>query len=261
MDAAAEARPLNVGNYCVLFLDLLGQKRLMEGHGFLPRTQAEVEEVFRTTLRSVTKLHEYIDRFLGNEVQAGPITVQRWSDGVMVFVPIGGPTGNRACEAIFSVLSYASAMLLFGLAAQAPMRAGLDISWGVELQPRELYGPAVANAYRLESVVAQYPRVAVGGRVEEYLSERVQNASDDLPGRIERAFAERCLAKLFVDEDGNRALDFLRDLPDMPANADGNNLITLARQFVEVQIAEHAAANDEKLLGRYRWLERYISAR
>ena len=250
---------LHLGDYVVLFLDLLGQKHLMEGQGFLPQNKQDAVAAFHKTLTSVRKLHEYVDRFLGEELLKGSVRLQRWSDGVMIFVPLGGPTKDVSCEAIFSVFEFAGAMTLSGLAAQAPIRSGIDASWGVELEQGELYGPAVANAYYYESVVAKYPRIAVSNRVAAVLNQRIRDAPDTLQGRAEKGFAEHCRSKLFEDEDSVLALHYVRQIPAEPIGERQIPMLQFVKEFVASQLAEHQQSGNAKLLARYEWLDRYIT--
>ncbi len=94
-----------VYNYCVSFIDLLGQKEAFHGQGLLPRFKSDEErtdflQAIRKTIGAVVSLQEDANRILAglNEVKGKPVngvpqlvqdemrkenvTKQHWSDGL-----------------------------------------------------------------------------------------------------------------------------------------------------------------------------------
>jgi hypothetical protein len=53
-------------------------------------------------------------------------------------------------NSIFGMLMATGCFCLIGLAAKSPLRVGIDVAWGVEYQPRELYGKALVCSYNLK---------------------------------------------------------------------------------------------------------------
>lgn len=55
------------------------------------------------------------------------------------------------------------------LAAGVPIRGSLDLNTAIVTSENDIYGSAALEAYRLECEVAQYPRIAVGANVVDFL--------------------------------------------------------------------------------------------
>ena len=58
-----------------------------------------------------------------------------------------------------------------------PLRGGIDVGLGTEMFPNEVYGPALLNAYRLESQAAEYPRTALGENLGAQSGQPLRNAA------------------------------------------------------------------------------------
>jgi hypothetical protein len=43
-----------------------------------------------------------------------------------------------------------------------PVRGGIEIGLGAELDDREIFGSGISEAYRLESKIADWPRILIG---------------------------------------------------------------------------------------------------
>ena len=134
---------------------------------------------------------------------------QRWSDGLVYFVSLQQENVKCPINGIFHIFGTVGSLCFVGLCRKHPIRGSVDISWGVELHPGELYGAAVANAYELESEIAQYPRIVIGERVVEYLESSSQNPHSNPFSEFNRSLAEICLGMIAIDFDGNYILDYL----------------------------------------------------
>ena len=188
---------------------------------------------------------------------------QRWSDGLMVYTCLGvGPLLCVRVNSVYSQLCLAGAMCLIGLAAKAPMRGGIDVAWAIELYPNELYGPAVANAYVLESQCAQFPRVAVGEEVDRYLLAVAQQPGNEIAIEVARQIAVRCRRMLARDDRGVLFVDYLSPcFEESVTSAHIELLWSRARDFIESELVAHAANGDGKLVARYRRLADYFDSR
>ena len=137
----------------------------------------------------------------------------------------------------------------------------MDISWGVELYPGEIYGAAVANAYELESEIAQYPRIVVGERVVEYLKTHSLNPESDIYSEFNRSLAEICLGMIAIDFDGNYILDYLgTGFKESITKTKHDQLYKLALQFVNEQLEYWRKMNNTKLSMRYNHLSAYFQS-
>ncbi|WP_440940018.1 hypothetical protein, partial [Immundisolibacter sp.] len=224
-------------NYCVAFIDLLGQRDALRGEGLLKPMGSEEERkafrvIFRDSIGAIIELQELTDdllrpiltpnpespfrtalpfeqRAIWDEMQHTRITTQRWSDGIVSFVCLGDEVVKCKMNGVFGVLGLAGTLCLAGLATGRPVRGAIEIAWGVELQPGELYGPAVACAYELENAVAQYPRIVVGPETMRYLKRHANNPDQSVFASVDREFAALCLSMLARDEDGHWIVHYL----------------------------------------------------
>lgn len=277
------ADQIGFGNYLVAFVDLLGQRKALEGQGILPpgRSASEIEAFKQTAIRTVGAIlnlqktseeilkgfesrniehlkdrlpaesHDIID-----DLKVGGISTQRWSDGLVHFYCMRGSNTVRDVLAYFDLFTRVGSMALIGLARGQPIRGGIEVSWGVELHKNELYGPAVANAYVLESTIAQYPRIVVGRYAIDYLHYVSQLPGNDVRTRFSRGFAESVLGLTIRDEDGAYCIHFLSEVFRDVANSPHEKLLPAARSFIESQLEEHA--NCDKLRTRYERLNDYF---
>jgi hypothetical protein len=284
-DVAREGNSgITVANYCVCFIDLLGQRQAMSGQGLLPAhaTQEEYGELVKLVKGTVGKIYgihkdatamlarmnkasdppaelNEAERDVWLQFQIDGTVVQRWSDGLMAFASLGGPDGHPVIHNVYSLLCLAGAMCLLGLARKSPLRGGVDIAWGVELHAGELYGPAVANAYTLESERAELPRIAIGEHVAGYLNAVRDTVGDDAASKIGRLYATICLGMLGRDAKGIIFLDYLSEGFEKAVTANAIEILwPRARSFIDEQVALHTANKTDKLTMRYQTLAAYF---
>jgi hypothetical protein len=278
---------IKIANYAVCFIDLLGQKKAMVGQAILPSDGTPEQNdalirLIKETVGKISAIHDDAEAFLAslsqhgeppeplsgedlqswNELHAENRTTQRWSDGLVVFTCLGGTTLVEQINGIYAQFCLAGMMCLLGLAREAPLRGGIDIAWGVELHPGELYGPALANAYVLESECARFPRIVVGEHVRNYLVAASRNEGGDVPSKASRQFASICLGMLSRDRDGLLFLDYLSDAFERSVTSSQIDMLwARGREFMENQVEKHASSGDETLRYRYLELAEYFESR
>jgi len=269
-------------NYCASFLDLLGQRDSMKGQGLLlldeggsPRL--EVKKSMAESVGKILSFQSDADNFLNQEpndsirdemddeeklayddICKQKMKRQRWSDGLVLY------TSMNAVAPMFAIyeVMYASACLCFQqLAKGAPIRGGIDISWGAELHENELYGAIVANSYALENDVAQYPRIVVGDRVLVYLEEAKAHPDvENNAAKLNKALAKFCRSMLVRDIDGYMILDYLSPVMiEAVGEATSRELLDSAIRFAQSQYYLHSVKErNSKLAARYNWLLSYL---
>lgn len=276
-------------NYCVAFIDLLGQRDALRGQGLLPPLESEEQRqefhaVLRNSIGAIIKLQERAEDMLApilksnpdsplraalppeqhatwDEMQLTRITRQRWSDGLVSFVSLGDIEIKCRMNGIFGIFGLAGTLCLLGLATGRPVRGAIEVAWGVELHPGELYGPAVARAYELESEIAQYPRIVVGPETLRLLEVHAANPDQDLYSQYDRELASLCLGMLAQDADGHLLLHYLGDKFRFAITHDQHiELYSAARKFVFDQLVKHKASHNTKLAFRYSHLLQYFDA-
>ena len=272
-------------NYCISFIDLLGQRDEYKGEGFLPifKNNEDRERFFEKIKRTIKPIYNLqkdasdmmksILNFEGSvreklplsqseaydQMQEVKLKQQRWSDGLVYFVNL--QRGDVKCPigGIFYLFGTVGVLFFLGLCKKRPLRGSIDITWGVELHPGELYGAVVANAYELESETAQYPRIVIGERAVEYLDVNTKNTEPDVYNRFNTVLAKLCLDMIGVDFDGNYILDYLgQGFKESITKQMHDELFRRAFKFVNEQLTLWKKKKNTKLSMRYNHLFSYF---
>lgn len=276
-------------NYFISFIDLLGQRDALRGQGLLPVFKTEEDHnrfigTLKDSIGPVLKLQEDAEdmlregqrespespfraslppehKALWDEMLRARVTTQRWSDGLVSFVCLGDQDIKCPLNGVFNIFGSAGSLCFMGLATRHPIRGAIDVAWGIEIRPGELYGAAVARAYELESIYAQYPRIVVSSRVVSFLQAHANNQEKDVYSANNRALAELCLGMLVLDVDGIWILHYLGDqFRQAVTYRHHNELYSKARKFVEEQLQLHQKSANSKLAFRYSHLLLYFDA-
>ncbi len=186
-----------VFNYCVSFVDLLGQGLVLKDQNLLPKKESrdewkKVYTTIRESLYPIFTLQHQSEDFLQciknpnplhsfrktlaedlqiswDEANITDIKTHRWSDGLMLFACLNKSKTKCYINGVHGLFLSTGLLCLRGLATGHPIRGGIECAWGVELEPNELYGPAVARAYDLEYNQAKHSRIIVGPNTIEIL--------------------------------------------------------------------------------------------
>lgn len=286
--AQPEDAPLQVSNYVVGFVDLLGQRIALRGQGLLPDTSTEEGKreliaALKASIGSISALQQHaMDMIVAGESRADSplraqlpadkqaewdellrqrITTQRWSDGLMLYAKLGDSEATCPMAAIFQLISLSGALCFMGLASKRPLRGAIEIAWGVELHPGELYGAAVARAYELESEVADYPRIVVGQQMIKYLELQSRNPGQSTADQVGKSLASLCLDMLAQDADGQWLIHYLGDaFFDSVTNQSHSELYERAHNYVNAQLEQHQKSRNTKLAFRYVHLAQYFAS-
>ena len=273
-------------NYCVSFIDLLGQRNAAKGQGLLPSISSKAEdEAFQNSIsdnvggilqlqRDVEELDKVLspdpnspfrqalsdeEKIVWDEMQLAAVKTQYWSDGFVKFVCLGNQEIKCPVKGAFEIFCTAGYFCMLGLVKHRPVRGAIDIAWGMEIRPGELYGPAIVRAYELEREVAQYPRIVVGQEVIRYLEAHKANAGKEPEILANRDFAKRCLNMLVQDDDGHWILHYLGDeFRSSVTYEHHNHLYEKARNFAIQQLEKHRQLRNTKLAFRYSQLLAYF---
>jgi hypothetical protein len=270
--------------YCVTFIDVLGQRAELNRLR-TPRSlsQEDLIQAMNSTLGKVlglrdTMLHlvwsQRVMAIAKHEVfREFPENVRNWldlvtrthlgfqyfSDSLIAYWALPEGSGAATSFALFSVLATAKILMLRSFANRCALRGGIEIGYGIEWEPLQFYGPVLNDAYQLESRIAAYPRVLIGGRLLASL-QRSASQSDATPETtFERHWGARALSLLYPDSDGWYVLDFLGIHPSTLAMPDFPALVKSAIAFVRSQ--DSRFRGDEKLHARYQRLMQYCQKR
>lgn len=278
--------PSIANNYVISFIDILGQQKALKGHGLLPVVESPEDharfiETLRATIGPIMRLHTSSEELLKGFDKPSPspfreslspelkakwdaalrakVTIQRWSDGLVSFISLGNNVHVSPLSGIMRIFASAGAQCFMGLASGVPMRGAIDIAWGVEIRPGELYGAAVARAYELESTYAQYPRIIVSPRAIEYLQSCINNMGNDFISTMNGEIAKLCLGIIAQDADGFAIVHYLGvNFQQLVSHSVHNEIYPFANQFVNDQLKLHIRSGESKLAFRYHHLAAYF---
>jgi hypothetical protein len=282
-------------NHVVAFVDILGQKSELSRFTTMPLIENEeqndefiawvaetvgkvrslrstVEKNYNifgdTNMRGSRNIPEQIrDQY--NSLLTIPVGFKRFSDGMAFYISLQKHGERVYLNGVLSILASCSITLLEMLSSRIPIRGGIELGIGTEVDNDGLYGPAVAGAYCLESEVALYPRIVVGEELVRYLNSVEQWASGDLPDNIQdkgvylslsNSLANICKELIMIDCDGYPVVDMFSDF----SLRSGNRPMLLALSekaldFAQSQAAEFARKKNTKLTIRYQWLTQILN--
>lgn len=268
------------GHYLVAFVDLLGQRDSLKKFSDLPidKNGSEYQEfisLVKETVGAVDSLQqtarEFFKAFTKKEgiLQQIPslrkfseteIKFQHFSDGLVIYVPLKEDDGYTPAKGIYGAIAVCGMLCLMGLAKQQPVRIGISIGVAAELRNNELYGKAVAEAYEMESFIAQYPRVVVSNELVGYLKLKADQACEvnDIGCRFKADLAKSTLELLSPDFDGRLIVNYLGD--SFKKNLENTKLKNMAYQYVAEELLRHQANQNTKLAFRYSLLHGYFSS-
>lgn len=276
---------LKIANYCLCFIDILGQLEQYKNEGLLPPfksneekdqfrdkikktiipiddLQKTSEDMLRASTNYESPLRKSLDepqKHIYDKMNEESIKQQRWSDGLVYFVSL--LEGNVKCPmaGIYKLFSLSGNLCYLGLAKKRPLRGAIDIAWALELHDGELYGAAVAKAYELESKVAQYPRIVVGKRTVDYLMANINNPLSDIYTEYNRNLSKTCLNMLASDADGYHFIHYLGNTFNHYVSDNAlEELYNKALAFVTEQCDKWHNEHNTKLALRYSHLYSYF---
>jgi len=285
--------------YIVAFLDVMGQKAEFRDLRSFPTTeeaQGKVIQALKNTVGFIEKFREGLTGFfdsyskptqIASRIPAEHmdtfrrmchprITLQGFADSAIIFCPfvVGGSPAD-ACgilSAAYGILVAIGVMTLVSLFGKHAVRGGIEVAPAVEAFPGEVYGPALNEAYRLESSVAVYPRILLGKGFMDYLHSMAKVPQTDIYGQFSAHMAATCLGMLAQDVDGYPFLDYLGgEFLRLAGEVEGMvvqgrdikmaDLLKGAYNHVTAQQKKWQQEGNSKLAFRYLALSRYFEAR
>lgn len=284
-------------NYIVAMIDILGQKEKLKEHQFLTETE-EGQALLRTpegrrrfevasqeTYGRVLDLQENFkkqqeiyyrsisenkgiqclskeDRLAVEDIVTS-VSFKFFSDTIVIYAPLTSENELKTRFNIASILNACAQLMYYNFAQGIFFRGGIDIGIGIEFPNNNgVYGLVLNKAYNLESNIAQYPRLVVGGQLRKLIrsKERKTKYSEFCEGLNNRldGFSNSIIAK---DKDGEYIIDFLgKGLADIALNFD----VPRSQKYVMDAVLEIAKQynmflnqGNTKLCGRYTLLKEY----
>jgi hypothetical protein len=279
---------IRAGFYFVAFVDLLGQRaKLAQFNDVAPKTDEEraaFQQLMADTAGVVRNERESIARWLAEGVTDEALTkipLERreefahiitrtafqtgFSDSFVVAFPlqVDGVDEHlsraRSLYDVWTALLGLSVLSLASLAQEIPWRAGIDVGIGMQIFPNEVYGPVLYSAYKLESTVAECPRLVLGRGLLDYLTFIEHLPPTEPLDAFAANMAADCRQLICGSEDGWPMLHILSPVV-MKTPGDTHQHARTAAEWISKQVIEHWKAKDEKLFRRYTRLDRYFRA-
>lgn len=273
------------GKYVVILMDLLGQKEMYKTLESFQHPMGDQEPEFTEKLTQFIRMIEYfkrdVDSFLDavnkyepqikwpNHVQkfvtkttTDICKIQRFSDGIMVFVPLGNTNDSFPISSVYTALLCATSTMLNSLAKGNPIRAGIGIGGGAEIDEGELFGPAIGYAHEMESKRAIYPRIVIHEKLMEYFEshDHLKNANEnDIESNFIYQMSQLCKSIIKLDNDGEYILDYLNDTVwSLIPQAGQVKLLKHAFNFIQTEKQRFEKENNQKLIDKYAYLHEYF---
>ena len=186
------------------------------------------------------------------------------SDAYCVAVPVVAGSGATGVMATFAdvrrLLEVVTTAWLVSLAEGAPFRGGVEIGLAAQMRENDVYGQALIEAYRLESEVAQWPRIVLGEELVGALQDARQDPDVALQGAA--MFAAQCWSMLRQDGDGNTEIDLLGGVwSTAERRRSFRDVFARAHNNVRGQLSEAQEAGCTTLISRYETLLAYFNER
>ena len=278
--------------YLTIYFDVLGQR---EGLRNIKRTPASDEKeekslalvrdsatkvsmlreafskVFREAESHVQKMAQIPPTFRVEFIEStkSSYCLHGLSDAFVISVPL--IPVNENCIAIkgaYSALAATCGIGLLALYIGVPTRAGLVVGAAVQLEEREIYGPAVERAMELANQSAD-SRLLVGDELLSYLDWVGSRQYSTLFGETAEKISKLCREMVTRDIDGRFMLDFLGQSAKevLEISIIDKDVVDGARKFVESQdriesqYRKYTDKGEERLISGYSRLLRYFESR
>ena len=197
------------GHYCVALIDILGQREELQKLKNLPSTEDERKEfiqLIKRTFGVIDGIRKLFESFYSGYSTPTPIDpmlktnlkFQTFSDTIIIYLPLATIRDHIPLNSIYAAVLACGATFLDAMATGHPLRGGIEIGVGAEIYEGEIYGPALSDAYRLESRVAQYPRIVVGNELISYLWAHKESKETDLRAKFASGMGQYCLYLLTI---------------------------------------------------------------
>jgi hypothetical protein len=284
---------LNVCNYIVAFIDMLGQKdslgkipkivtndtdieslipSLKETYGKRKQVRQIISDYFKAYLQSdrnkdrYNKLSEN-QKKLSEQMLYPHISTEYWGDSIIFYSKLPIPTGDVNLTVIFAMLLACATGMLISFGGRTPLRGGIEIGTTLEGFDYGIYGSALFGAYQLEKNIANYPRIVIGEELIKLLSFYGDSEQTDVISAINKEAANMCLGMIYKDKDGYSIIDFLNKKITEFSLIDNETLkgikdsIAKGFQFICDELERFKKERNSKLAFRYQLLKDYYIMR
>jgi hypothetical protein len=191
--------------------------------------------------------------------------LRSFSDLVVFYTPFDAIDELLNRVRISSMLVAYTCVLILEFSVGTFFRGGIEIGAGAELGNGDLYGPVLNEVYRLESKIADYPRLIIGKRLSTFIQSQSQNLDkgEFLNGVLKRA-NDFCKKMIYRDNDGQIILDYLGEEAfklNQFSGSKGCSFVKESITKIEDSLNNHKKDGNEKLERLYEKLLKYYQSR
>lgn len=285
----------DVKPYIAAFIDLMGYRKRNECAQHIPNTEntteveayksciinmvddidlfrrsfwQHIQHIFTPTLDPSTLPIEWQEPFI--RLHQPQIKITYASDGLLLYTPVYEDGVSIPIHEVFGIISGIASIIINWLAIQRPLRGGIDIGFAVENSSDELFGPALWNAYSLESKVADFPRTVIGNSLVEYINHKaslpiMELSQDDIEFNFEvfrskmiNSAGNNCTKLIKRDSEGTYFIDYLgQGFFDLVGESTHPFTIANGERFIRQSRDSFSTFGDIKLRDRYQKLLAY----
>ena len=278
-----------VKDYVVCLLDVLNQKEHLNGWSKIPPDgilTPQFEDAMKKSVGRVQFVREQFEAYfrqfelmqssaawlpiynlsVRQRFRECTLHTQQFSDTVIFYSPLVTKFGDENVESVCRILAACATIMMCALEKHIPLRGAVCIGPGLEFGKNDFYGPALAQAYELESKKAEYPRVVVSSELRDFLRSGLFSKDSDV-NQLNVFLAEYCEDLLWDDLDGQIIVDFMGKTFSEIVDEDGKiappfqKVVLETRNFVTSEADRFQQSGNEKLALRYRRLHEYIQSR
>lgn len=226
-------------NRYIVFIDILGFKNLVDES---MKSEDQLEKIHKA-LNHISGIKKENDQgILSLKDQGKEVTV--FSDSIVISMPVSNRSSGF--QLLNEVIFIQMQLMYMGIFIRGGMTAGM-----LYHSENIVFGPAMNEAYCLETKCAIYPRVIVSSN---YLQTAYQNGVHQ-PEQEQRYFEEE-LHLIKKDGDGYAYVDFL----NQELNTDGTEeYIDFLERTQRAIMSALNQYNDPKILKKYYWLKEYFN--
>lgn len=271
--------------YLVAFIDILGQREKLQKLSTLPAEvgeKADFIEAVKGTIGQIVSFRKVFtgffdaatkqrpvpdglnseERRMYSEIQEGarkfkPQMLQ-FSDSILIFVPLSDESENIWVDGVFATLFSLPGAFLAMASKGVFFRGGLEIGLASNIGSRDIYGPVLMDAYKLESDVARYPRVVVGKELVQFLNTMIQFKPQNAFDEIQKNLSIICWDFLLKDSDEQYIVHTLSGRYKNMAGSVVVNYLPTVIQKIHEKIDNFAENGNTQMVDRYELLKQYF---
>lgn len=226
-------------SYCV-FMDVLGFNQIV-AEGFKGDNPETIfKQFYQVISEQVQILHSHRE---ANKLPSWEIKV--FTDNIVLGYPVSSPEGEREfSDIVAEVADYQLAMALNGFF----VRGGLSYGY-LFMDEYTVYGPAILDAYSLESKKARDPRIVLSENVHEL----VQSFTEYYEAPQESPYNKAIL----IDPDGQAYINYLEGLTSVESNEESVHWESIKKHKANIEKGLEKHYSDPLIWLKFYWLANY----